>query len=103
MKCKRKYNLTDIDFVIGSDLLEEIIVWKNIHELFKQANLFIIPRSDYPIEEKSLKLIKELNGKFRISLFKIPNISSSIIRENVNSSGLPECLVPIIEKNNLYS
>ena len=103
MKCKRKYNLTDIDFVIGSDLLEEIIVWKNIHELFKQANLFIIPRSDYPIEEKSLKLIKEHNGKFRISLFKIPNISSSIIRENVNSSGLPECLVPIIEKNNLYS
>ena len=103
IKCKEKYNLTDIDFVIGSDLLEEIIDWKNIKELFSVANLLIIPRSDYPIEETNLKFIKELNGKFRISLFKIPKISSSIIRENVNSSGLPECLIPIIKKNNLYS
>ena len=103
IKCKEKYNLTDIDFVIGSDLLEEIIDWKNIKELFSVANLLIIPRSDYPIEETNLKFIKELNGKFRISLFKIPKISSSIIRESVNSSGLPECLIPIIKKNNLYS
>jgi len=102
-KCKTKYNFIDIDFVIGSDLLDEIIVWKNINELFKEANLLIIPRKDYPIKEKSLKLIKELNGKFRISLFKIPKISSSIIRENIHYSGLPECLIPIIKKNNLYS
>ena len=102
-KCKKKYNCIDIDFVIGSDLLEEIIVWKNIHELFKEANLLIIPRIDYPIKEKSLKLIKELNGKFRISLFKIPKISSSNIRKNINYTGLPKCLIPIIEKNNLYS
>ena len=102
-KCKQKYNLIDIDFVIGSDLLEEIITWKNINELFKEANLFIIPRKDYPITEKSLKLIKELNGKFRISLFKIPKISSSNIRKNINYSGLPKCLIPIIKKNNLYS
>ena len=103
IKCKKKYNLTDIDFVIGSDLLEEIIDWKNIKELFSVANLLIIPRSDYPIEETNLKFIKELNGKFRISLFKIPKISSSIIRESINSSGLPECLISIIKKNNLYS
>ena len=102
-KCKKKYNLIDIDFVIGSDLLDEIIVWKNINELFKEANLFIIPRSDYPIEEKNLKLIKKLNGKYRISLFKIPKISSSTIRESNNYSGLPKCLMPIIRKNNLYS
>ena len=102
-KCKNKYNLNDIDFVIGSDLLDEIIVWKNINELFEEANLFIIPRIDYPIKEKSLKSIKKLNGKFSISLFKIPKISSSNIRGNINYSGLPQCLIPIIEKNNLYS
>ena len=102
-KCKKKYNFIDIDFVIGSDLLEEVIVWKNINELFKEANLLIIPRIDYPINEKSLNLIKELNGKFKISLFKIPKISSSNIRGNINYSGLPQCLIPIIETNNLYS
>ena len=65
--------------------------------------IFIIPRIDYPIKEKSLKSIKKLNGKFSISLFKIPKISSSNIRQNINYSGLPQCLIPIIEKNNLYS
>ena len=102
-KCKKKYNFINLDFVIGSDLLEEIIVWKNIDELFKEANLLIIPRIDYPIKEKSLKLIEELNGKFRISLFEIPKISSSNIREDTNYSGLPNCLIHIIKKNNLYS
>jgi len=102
-KCKKKYNIIDIDFVIGSDLLDEIIVWKNINEIFKEANLLIIPRIDYPIEEKSLRLIKELNCKFKISLFQIPKISSSNIRGDINYSGLPKCLIPIIEKNNLYS
>ena len=102
-KCKKKYNFINLDFVIGSDLLEEIIVWKNIDELFKEANLLIIPRIDYPIKEKSLKLIEELNGKFRISLFEIPKISSSNIREDTNYSGLPKCLIHIIKKNNLYS
>ena len=102
-KCKKKYDFVDIDFVIGSDLLEEIIVWKNINELFKEADLLIIPRVDYPIKEINLKLIKELNGNFRISPFKIPKISSSNIRGNINYSGLPQCLIPIIETNNLYS
>ena len=102
-KCKKKYNFIDIDFVIGSDLLEEIIVWKNINEIFKEANLLIIPRIDYPIKEKSLKLIKDLHGKFKISLFQIPKISSSNIRGDINYAGLPKCLIPIIEKNNLYS
>ena len=102
-KCKKKYNFIDIDFVIGSDLLEEIIVWKNINEIFKEANLLIIPRIDYPIKEKSLELIKDLHGKFKISLFQIPKISSSNIRGDINYAGLPKCLIPIIEKNNLYS
>ena len=101
-KCKEKYKLNDIDFVIGSDLLEEIIVWKNIKVIFEEANLFIIPRKDYPIREKSLKLIREFDGNFEISLFQIPKISSSNIRESINQSGLPKCLIPIIKKNNLY-
>ena len=102
-KCKKKYTNIDIDFVIGSDLLDEIIVWKNINELLNEVRLLIVPRINYPIKEKSLRLIKKFNGKFIISLFKIPCISSSNIREGINYSGLPKCLIPIIEKNNLYS
>ena len=102
-RCKEKYNIIDLDFVIGSDLLNEIIVWKNIKEIFKEANLYIIPRINHPIRENSLKIIKECNCKYEISLFKIPKISSSNIRESANYSELPKCLIPIIKKNNLYS
>ena len=102
-RCKEKYNIIDLDFVIGSDLLNEIIVWKNIKEIFKEANLYIIPRIDHPIRENSLKILKECNCKYEISLFKIPKISSSNIRESANYSELPKCLITIIKKNNLYS
>ena len=102
-KCKKKYNIKSLDFVIGSDLLNEIMIWKNIDELFKEVKFYIVPRVGYPIDSKSLKLIKKYSGNFKISLLTVPDISSSLIRENIDNSGLPQCLIPIIEKNNLYS
>tara|TARA_B100000900_G_scaffold407325_1_gene419850 strand:+ start:2207 stop:2794 length:588 start_codon:yes stop_codon:yes gene_type:complete len=102
-KCKNKYNLSNIDFVIGSDLLKEIIDWKNIKELFKEVRLYVIPRVGYPIEANTLKLIKKYNGNFKISLFKIPKVSSSMIRERLDYSEFPKCLIPLIQKNNLYN
>ena len=101
-RCKKKFNLINIDFVIGSDLLEEIFVWKNINTLFKEVDLLIVPREGYPINSNKLKLIEDNNGRFIISLFKVPRISSSLIREKIDYSELPKCLIPIIEKNNLY-
>ena len=101
-RCKKKYNHKQIDFVIGSDLLEEIFVWKNINKLLQEVDLLIIPREGYPINSNKLKLIRENNGRFIISLFKVPKISSSFIREKIDYSELPNCLIPIIEKNNLY-
>ena len=101
-RCKKKYNHKKIDFVIGSDLLEEIFVWKNINKLLQEVDLLIIPREGYPINSNKLKLIRENNGRFIISLFKVPKISSSFIRKRIDYSELPNCLIPIIEKNNLY-
>ncbi len=101
-KCKKKYQINNIDFVIGSDLLNEIIIWKNIHEFFKEVNLYIVPRVGHPINSNILKMIEKYNGNFEISLFKIPKVSSSLLRENIDHTDLPKCLIPIIEKNNLY-
>ncbi len=102
-KCKRKYNPIDIDFVIGSDLLEEIVIWKNINDLFREVSLFIVPREGHPIDSNSLKLLKQNSGEFEISSFKVPKISSTCIRENKDYSGLPKCIIPIIKKHNLYN
>ena len=39
---------------------------------------------------------------FEISYLNIPNISSSMVRLNNNYSDLPESLIDIVKKNNLY-
>ena len=102
-KCKKKYDIKQLDFVIGSDLLKEISSWKNINEIINEVNFFIIPREGYQIDIDDLEFIKNNHGNFEISLFKIPKISSSLIRENFNDTDIPRELLPIIRKNNLYT
>ncbi len=102
-KCKAKYQIKKLDFVIGSDLLEEMFSWKNINELLNQAKLFIIPREDFPINIQHLDSITKLKGIFEIASFKIPKISSSMIRSNLNYSFLPKSLISIIKTKNLYT
>ena len=101
-KCKLKYNTENIKFVIGSDLIEQIISWKNFNEIIKECDLFIIPREGYLINRKILKQIEENKGRYIISSFKVPNISSSMIREKNLQLELPKSIVEIIKHKNLY-
>ena len=102
-KCQKKYNSGGIDFVIGSDLLDEMFLWKNIHEIIKEVKLFIIPREGYPLNADNLKLLQKYKGNYEISRFRIPQMSSSMIRGNSKHSGLPQSLIPIVKNNNLYN
>ena len=101
-KCKEKYKVYELDFVIGSDLIQEIFLWKNINAIFQEVNFFIIPREGYPINLTKLKSIKKSQGWYKISNLEVPQISSSSIRRNLNYSHLPKSIVPIIKNNNLY-
>ena len=100
--CKAKYKFKRLEFVIGSDLIEEMFTWRNIHEILKEVNLYIIPREGYEINSKHLNLINKLKGIFKISAFKIPKVSSSMVRLNSNYSFLPKSLIPIIKRKKLY-
>jgi len=101
-KCKAKYKFKSLEFVIGSDLLEEMFYWKNIYEILKEVKLYIIPREGYEINKKHLEHITKLKGVFEISTFKIPRVSSSMARSNKNYLFLPKSLIPIIKSKNLY-
>ena len=101
-KCRNIYDCKKIYFVIGSDLISEILSWKNFDKIKKNVSFFIIKREGYPINSNNLKLLKDSNVKFEISTSNIPNISSSMVRLNTNYSYLPESLIDIIKKNNLY-
>ena len=101
-KCRNIYDFKNIYFAIGSDLITEIFSWKNFDKIIKNVSFFIIKREGYPINSNNLKVLKDSNVKFEISTSNIPNISSSMVRLNTNYSYLPESLIDIIKKNNLY-
>ena len=101
-KCKRIYELTNLDFVIGSDLIKDIFYWKNFDKITDEVRFLVILREGYPVESNTLKMLETYKVKFKISTIKIPNISSSKLRSNFNYSNLPTSLIDIVKKNNLY-
>ena len=101
-KCKKIYEIDNLDFVIGSDLIQDIFCWKNFEKIIKEVSFFIILREGYPVESNTLKMLETYRVKFKISTIKTPNISSSKFRLNFNYSNLPTSLIDIVKKNNLY-
>ena len=101
-KCKKIHEFNNLDFVIGSDLIQDIFYWKNIDKIIEEASFFIILRDGYPVESNTLKMLKTYNVKFKISTIKIPETSSSNFRLNFNCSNLPTSLIDIVKNNNLY-
>ena len=101
-KCKRIYELNNLDFVIGSDLIKDIFYWKNFDKITDEVSFFIILREGYPVESNTLKMLETYNVKFKIPTIKIPETSSSNFRLNFNCSNLPKSLIDIVKENNLY-
>jgi len=101
-KCKEIYKFNNLDFVIGSDLIQDIFYWKNFDKIILEVSFFIILREGYPVEQRTIKMLEIYKVKFKISTIKTPNISSSKFRLNFNCSNLPSSLVDIVKKNNLY-
>jgi len=67
-----------------------------------EVSFFIILREGYPVDSNTLKMLETYNVKFKISSIKIPKISSSKFRSNINYSNLPTSLIGFVNKNNLY-
>jgi len=101
-KCKKFYEFNNLDFVIGSDLINDIFHWKNFDKIIEYVSFFIILREGYPVTSKTFKMLETYEVKFKISSIKIPNISSSKFRLNFNYSNLPTSLIDFVKKNNLY-
>jgi len=101
-KCKKIYEFNNLDFVIGSDLIQDIFYWKNFDKITDEVNFLVILRQGYPVESNTLRMLETYKVKFKISSIKIPNISSSKVRSNFNYSNLPTSLIDFVKKNNLY-
>jgi len=66
-KCKKIYEIDNLDFVIGSDLIQDIFCWKNFEKiLIKKINKrSIFSDNDYNVAKKIVLDVKKNGDKAR--------------------------------------
>jgi len=74
-KCKRIYDLNNLDFVIGSDLIKDIFHWKNFDKINEEVSFLVILRDGYPVEPNTLKMLETYKVKFKISNYFVENFA----------------------------
>ena len=114
---KQAYPGSELLFIIGTDMYQEIETWKNFRRLFELAHLVIVNRPGFPFREdvapyQILKEKQTVTLPQHVSVSYLPfveqPISSTEIRherkrgENV-SRWVPPNVWSYIEKNKLYS
>lgn len=107
---REKFPDSKIYFIIGSDSIKKLDMWKNAEEILKNHD-FIVGKRPGEDEDALKRKAQEITAKFGTE-FVITNnrqfdISSTYVRKNVYLEDLPDRLVPVsveryIEENGLY-
>ena len=118
---KQAYPGSELLFIIGTDMYQEIETWKNFRRLFELAHLVIVNRPGFPFREDIAPyqtLSKQQSASFPLDLSQGPSvfylpfveqpISSTEIRNDRKrghqvSQWLPPMVWSYIEQNKLYT
>ena len=101
---------TDFYFIIGADVVPELVTWKDYARVFKMCSFIAILRPGHDREEFKLQ-IDELANRFHARIFtaEVPliEISSTDIRERIKAGKaikylVPDCVEKYILENRLY-
>ena len=103
LRIQERYN-DDVAFVIGADNLENIHHWKHAEALLTEFKFIVINRHEQDIASK-IKESKHLT-KYQENFMILPDfhmhISSTIFRETLEPSYVPEKVFEYIMTHNLY-
>lgn len=90
----------DLYFVIGTDHVETMHLWKDYEKLLKEFSFIIIKRRDY---QPNLEIFSKYRTKIQIIDFD-SSISSSKVRSNVHlhQADLNKSVYQYIQENKLY-
>lgn len=93
------YKNDEIYFICGADNIKEITTWKNYNEILNNYKILVIGRNDI-----NLWKIKQLSNNIIDTNIVLNNLSSTFIRNNINSSNkyLDYKVYKYIRDNNLY-
>jgi nicotinate-nucleotide adenylyltransferase len=114
---KKAYPGSELLFIIGTDMYQEIETWRNFRRLFELAHLVIVNRPGFPfredvapfqiLSEKQTVTLPGNTGVFYLPFVQQP-ISSTEIRGDCRKGAevrqwLPPLVWSYIERNKLYS
>src|SRR6266516_5898852 len=114
---RRSHPGTELLFIIGTDMYQEIETWKNYRRLFDLAHLVIVNRPGFPfrddvapfqvIKEKTVVTLPANPRVFYLPYIEQPISSTEIRDERRRGINVSRWLPPLVwrynEKNKLYS
>ena len=93
---------TEFVVVIGSDLLSQFQRWYKIKDLLQQAEVLVIPRPGYTIENSCLDKIRDKGGKISVANLTGLDVSSTEYREHGDPQTLTPSVAAYINQKHLY-
>ena len=102
-KAREIWGNAQFTFVIGTDLVSQIVTWYRAEELLKQIKLLIIPRPDYAIDKSDLNNLQNLGGEYSIATLNAPRVSSSRYRSRGDTRVITPAVQNYIQQQKLYT
>ncbi len=99
---RKKWLDAEFTLVVGSDLVKQLPSWYKIEELLQKVELLIVPRKGITTEEADLQKLRELGRKIEIASLEVPNVSSSIYREQGDEMTITPPIKDYIYRQKLY-
>ncbi len=99
-KLKAKYSNVEFFFIIGADMVQDLLNWKKIDELFEMTTFIGVKRPGFPLESPFLNKIITVETP-------LTSVSSTFLRERFKKNQstryyLPDNVRHYIEENQLY-
>ena len=93
---------TEFVVIIGSDLLDQFQRWYRIEDLLQEAEVLVIPRPGYTIDESTLLHIRKLGGEIAVANLTGLDVSSTAYREHGDTQALTPSVAAYINQKHLY-
>ncbi|MGK7920805.1 MAG: nicotinate-nucleotide adenylyltransferase [Trichodesmium sp.] len=98
----KKWDDAEFTLVVGSDLVKQLPSWYQIEELLQKVELLIVPRKGITTEEIDLQKLRELSTGVKIASLEVPNVSSSVYREQGDEMTITPPIKDYIYRQKLY-
>ena len=102
-KARQIWGDAQFTFVIGADLVSQIVTWYRAEELLKRIKLLIIPRPDYCIDRIDLNNLENIGGEYTIATLNAPRVSSSRYRLRGDTTVITPAVQNYIQQEKLYT